>query len=541
MQHAQYRTQADHTIKSWPPGVPYIIGNEGCERFSYYGMNAILYTYCVSLFAIDGITNNQAADMATSTIHLFKTGVYAFPMIGAIIADRLLGKYLTIFWLSLVYCLGHVVLSATEGSINGLYAGLFLIAIGSGGIKPCVSAHVGDQFGKNNWHLLEKVYQIFYFIINFGSFFAVLFIPLLKEWFGWRIAFLVPGILMFIATFIFFLGRNHFVHAQANPGGKLGFYDAISSILLFLVMGSWFFTASYPVYIMAIVSLSFLCAGLMVFFYRQKLAKDDGFLAICLWMTKEYFANLFTKKSLVLACQTSGSGPQIPSSINSEFSQEATDGVEAVLKIIGIFFMVSIFWALFDQHSSSWIRQAEMMKLNVTMPFFGEIKLLASQIPSLNPIMVMALIPLWSYFIEPFINKFVKMTHLKKMSMGMFLASISFIAVAILQQYIDDNPANSVSVLWQIIPYLLITMSEVLVSVTGLEFAYSQAPKRMKSSIMGFWLLSVALGNVLVALLAHFSGLQLADFFWLFALLMAVAGVLFSLRAKNYVVKDYTS
>ena len=541
MQHAQYRTQADHTIKSWPPGVPYIIGNEGCERFSYYGMNAILYTYCVSLFAIDGITNNQAADMATSTIHLFKTGVYAFPMIGAIIADRLLGKYLTIFWLSLVYCLGHVVLSATEGSINGLYAGLFLIAIGSGGIKPCVSAHVGDQFGKNNWHLLEKVYQIFYFIINFGSFFAVLFIPLLKEWFGWRIAFLVPGILMFVATFIFFLGRNHFVHAQANPGGKLGFYDAISSILLFLVMGSWFFTASYPVYIMAIVSLSFLSAGLMVFFYRQKLAKDDGFLAICLWMTKEYFANLFTKKSLVLACQASGSGPQIPSSINSEFSQEATDGVEAVLKIIGIFFMVSIFWALFDQHSSSWIRQAEMMKLNVTMPFFGEIKLLASQIPSLNPIMVMALIPLWSYFIEPLVNKFIKMTHLKKMSMGMFLASTSFIAVAILQQHIDGNPVNSVSVLWQIIPYLLITMSEVLVSVTGLEFAYSQAPKRMKSSIMGFWLLSVALGNVLVALLAHFSGLQLADFFWLFALLMAVAGVLFSLRARNYVVKDYTS
>lgn len=539
MQQKQYPTQADQTLKSWPPGVSYIIGNEGCERFSYYGMNAILYTYCVSLFAMEGITNNQAADMATSTIHLFKTGVYAFPMIGAIIADRLLGKYLTIFWLSLVYCLGHVVLSFTEGSINGLYAGLFLIAIGSGGIKPCVSAHVGDQFGKNNWHLLEKVYQIFYFIINFGSFFAVLLIPLLKEWFGWRVAFLIPGILMFIATFIFWLGRNHFVHIQANPGSKLGFYDALSSILLFLVAGSWFFTASYSLYIMTIVSLSFLFSGLMVFFYRQKLAKDDGFLAISLCMTKEYFINLFAKKTLVLACQSSGSGPQINSSLNKEFSKEAIEGVEAVLKIIGIFFMVSIFWALFDQHSSSWIRQAEMMNLSVNMPFFGQINLLASQIPSLNPVMVMILIPLWSYFCEPLLNKVVKMTHLKKMTMGMFLASISFVAVAILQKNIDNSPANSVSVLWQIIPYLLITMSEVLVSVTGLEFAYSQAPKRMKSTIMGFWLLSVALGNVLVALLAHFSGLELADFFWVFAFLMAVAGILFSIRAKNYVLRDY--
>lgn len=217
----KYQTKPSPDLTTWPKGVPYIIGNEGCERFSYYGMNAILYVYMVSLYAATGLGEEISGNMATSTIHLFKTGVYAFPMIGAILADRFLGKYNTIFWLSIVYCFGHLVLSLTEGTMWGLQLGLALIAIGSGGIKPCVSANVGDQFGKSNWHLVQKVYQMFYFIINFGSFFAVLIIPLLKEWYGFKVAFAVSGILMFIATIIFWMGRYKFVHVPANPGGKL--------------------------------------------------------------------------------------------------------------------------------------------------------------------------------------------------------------------------------------------------------------------------------------------------------------------------------
>ena len=95
-----YRTSPDHEQKGWPKGIKYIVGNEGCERFSYYGMNAILYVYCVMLYVSNAMPEDTAADVATSTVHLFKTGVYAFPMIGAIIADRFLGKYNTILWLS---------------------------------------------------------------------------------------------------------------------------------------------------------------------------------------------------------------------------------------------------------------------------------------------------------------------------------------------------------------------------------------------------------------------------------------------------------
>lgn len=433
----------------------------------------------------------------------------------------------------------------------GLYGGLFLIAIGSGGIKPCVSAHVGDQFGRSNWGLINRVYQIFYFIINFGSFFSVILIPLLRVWFGWRVAFAVPGILMAVATWVFWLGRNDFVHIPANPGGRLGAYDAISSTLLFMTVGSLFFTATSPGWIMTTVSAFFLLSGLMVFFARQKIQQDDGFLAVSFEGMKLFFQHQFIKRNLIAQSMgTDGVSRQtsVPSSgtmgfggLETKFSQEAIEGTKAILRIMSIFFMVSIFWALFDQHASSWIRQAEMMNRDVNLFGLWSFTILPSQVPSINPILVMILLPLLTFGLFPLVGRWVNFTPLRKMTVGMFVASASFAAVALIQYAVDSlvSSGNTVHVAWQLIPYFLITFAEVLVSVTGLEFAYSQAPKRMKSTVMGFWLLTVALGNVLVALLAKFSDLELVDFFWVFAGLMAVAALLFGLRAMGYQTKDY--
>jgi POT family proton-dependent oligopeptide transporter len=403
---------------------------------------------------------------------------------------------------------------------------------------------VGDQFGKANWTFLERVYQIFYFMINFGSFFAVWLIPLFQVWFGWSIAFAIPGVLMFIATIIFWMGRNKFVHIPAKPGGKLGFLDSLSSIVLFMTLGSLFFTSGQPLWIITTVSLLCFIVGFMIFFYRQRLAKDDGFLAVTIYMIREGLADLFFRRAVAVA-SAHGSGMKelnkVSKSAMKEFNPEAVEGVKAMLRIMSVFIMVSIFWALFDQHASSWIRQAEMMDRKVTFPFLGLVELLPSQIPSLNPVMVMILIPFWAYFIEPIFRKIgIVLTPLKKMSLGMALASTSFVAVALLQAKIDANHGAPIHVLWQLIPYFLITLSEVLVSITGLEFAYSQAPKRMKSTVMGFWLLTVALGNVLVAMLARFGDLDLENFFWVFAGLMAIAAIIFSIRANLYQVQDYT-
>ena len=548
----QYLTAPDPNETGWPKGVPYIIGNEACERFSYYGMRAILQIHMTALFAaqIIGEKTEEAllgAELhAQETVHLFAAGVYAFPMIGAVIADRLLGKYWTILSLSVVYCLGHLVLAIGEESLGGMYLGLGLIALGSGGIKPCVSAHVGDQFGKGNWHKVSKVFQWFYFSINFGSFFATLLIPTLNDKFGPGIAFGLPGILMFLATVAFWMGRKVFVHVPAQPAGKLGLMDATSSTLLFLAfIGLPMFAGEFLTptqFWAAIVGCG--VAGFVLFGARQRIKQDDGFLAV----TFHSLSALFKGKNSSAASEAASSGVErgeiernwFFASAAKKFGAGVAGGPMAVFRILSVFLLVSVFWALFDQHMTSWIRQAKQMNLTVNLGF-TTLTMLPSQIQSLNPLLVMMLLPITNFFIYPAMAKIgFKPTPLRRMTVGMFVASLAFVAVAFIQKSINASDPNSVSVLWQTIPYIIMTLAEVMVSVTGLEFAYTQAPKAMKSTIMGFWLLSVSLGNVLVAFLSRFEDLSLVNFFWVFAGLMALAAAFFAIFSLFYKYQDYT-
>ncbi len=612
----------------FPPGVPYIIANEGAERFSFYGMRQILYLYLVALFvrfvSEDAVGPELLADAkvrATQLTHMFMAGVYLFPLLGAIIADRLLGKYKVIFWVSLVYVAGHAVLAvagrAGETGAFGvaesaMYAGLFLIALGSGGIKPCVSANVGDQFTKENGHLVETIFQVFYFMINFGSFFASILTPWLYKTYGPEVAFGVPGVLMALAALFFWLGRNKFVKQPPKPGGKMGLLDALASIGMLWPLSLLVYPGpeiaervvhalTHPeagvgaggalvAEVVANWSLFALAAvmfviGFAVFEARQRIEQDKGFLTVMLYS----FRNRKERKA----------GEDFFAPARRKFGDEAADGPPAVLRIMLVFSMVSVFWALFDQHSSTWVEQAKHMNLRIDLPYYvwngfifwgtvavaaygavwlfmwvanrrirpavnraamgvvvlwalaavvvqainggtQTIEMSAAQIAALNPLMVMMIIPLLKFGVyAPLEKRGRPLRPLQRMTIGMFMASLSFVAVALLQAHLEGTPKGSVHVLWQVIPYLIITTAEVLVSVTGLEFAYTQAPRSMKSTIMGFWLLCVTLGNVLVAFLAPLQRLSLSTFFWTFAGLMAVAAVIFMLLAYTYKGKTY--
>ena len=211
-----YRTTPE-PLTTMPSGIPYIIGNEMAERFSFYGMRAILYVFMTTAL----VTHGGAPDLmgeaeAKKWVHLFIGAVYFTPLFGALLADLWLGKYRTIIALSVVYCLGHLVL-ALDNTRTGLMLGLSLIAVGAGGIKPCVSAHVGDQFGRKNASLLPKVYNWFYLSINLGAAVSQLLTPFLLAKTSAHIAFGVPGVLMLLATIVFWLGRHRFAHVPAEP------------------------------------------------------------------------------------------------------------------------------------------------------------------------------------------------------------------------------------------------------------------------------------------------------------------------------------
>ncbi|MEO5916292.1 MAG: POT family MFS transporter [Luteolibacter sp.] len=391
--------------ETMPPGIPYIIGNEAAERFSFYGMRTILVVFMVSyLHLMDGRGAHGMSDnQAVGNFHQFASWVYFTPLLGALIADVFLGKYRTILWLSIVYCLGHAALACMGNyghSPQWLFSGLLLICIGSGGIKPCVSAHVGDQFGKRNHHLISKIYNWFYFSINFGSFFSTLMTPWLLKYWGPHWAFGVPGVLMAIATFMFWMGRNRFVHI---PASGFGFF-------------------------------------------------------------KEAFSR---------------------------------EGMVALGKLIPLFTFIAVFWSLYDQTGSSWVLQAEQMNLK----FLG-ITWLESQIQAVNPILILVYIPLFTFVIYPWLNRVFPLTPLRKIGLGMILMTASFGLTTLIQTWIDAGHRPSVG--WQIGAYVIITASEIMVSIVGLEFAYTQAPKAMKSWVMSLFWLSVWGGNQFTAQVNHF-------------------------------------
>jgi POT family proton-dependent oligopeptide transporter len=320
----------------------------------------------------------------------------------------------------------------------GLLVGLSLIALGAGGIKPCVSANVGDQFGADNQHLLPRVFSWFYFSINFGSAFSTLLIPELLDRFGPKSAFGTPGIFMVIATIVFWAGRKNFVHIP--PVGARNYL-------------------------------------------------------------KE-FSNFETLKAL------------------------------GNLLIVVPF--VAMFWALWQQNFSSWVVQGEKMDRHL----FGH-EWLPSQIQTVNPIFILLMLPLFSYLIYPAIDKIFRLTPLRKIGMGLFSVVVAFLIVGWIQTRIDAGERPSI--IWQIGAFLVLTAAEVLVSVTHLEFAYTQAPKKMKSLVMCTYLGAVSLGNVFTAAVNFFIQkpdgtvkLAGASYFFFFAGVMFVTAILFVLVAGFY-------
>jgi POT family proton-dependent oligopeptide transporter len=432
--HYQIAPAASEQI---PRGIPYIIGNELAERFSYYGMRAILVVFMTQyLTNASGVFDPMSESEAKGYFHLFVAITYFTPFFGALLADGVLGKYRTIILLSLVYCLGHFSLALDDTRL-GLLVGQSLIAIGAGGIKPCVSAHLGDQFGKTNQHLLARVFSWFYIALNTGAFVSMLLIPWLLKNYGASIAFAVPGLLMLLATVIFWSGRYRFVHIP--PSG----------------MG----------------------------FVREALSKE---------------------------------------------------GLRCLGRIAGVYVFIAMFWALFDQNGSSWVLQAQHMDRQV----FG-IEILPSQIQAANPLLIVLLTPLFYHFFYPTLARFITISYMNKISVGLFVTVLSFVLAAWIQTWIDKG--FHPSILWQLLAYLLLTSAEIMVSITCLEFAYTQAPRTMKAFVMSLYLAAVAVGNLFTSAVNFFienpdgsSRLAGAAYFWFFAGLMLVTALGFLVYSRHY-------
>jgi proton-dependent oligopeptide transporter, POT family len=300
--------------------------------------------------------------------------------------------------------------------------GLFLVAFGTGGIKPCVATNVGDQFTSANQHLIERAFSWFYLAVNSGSTISILLSPVLLPAFGPTAAFGAPAIMMFLATVVFWAGRKRF--AAVPPAGKVWLRD------------------------------------------------------------------IFSKK-----------------------------GVATVCRLLLIYVFIAFFWALWDQsNGTTWSLQARSDLMDKHLGF--GITLLPAQIQAVNGSLILTLVPVFTYGIYPLVGRFFKVTPLRKIGAGLFVNASSFLVIAWIESRIQAGFA--VSVWWQILAYVILTCGEVLVSITGLEYSYKQAPLSMKSFIMALFYLAISVGNLFTAAVNHYmvrpltaSGMEVGEATWI--------------------------
>ncbi|XP_014600773.1 PREDICTED: peptide transporter family 1 [Polistes canadensis] len=359
----------------YPKSVFFIVSNEFCERFSFYGMRTVLTLY---------LGNTLNYDDRTSTViyHVFTMFVYFFPIFGAILADSLLGKFRTIFYVSIIYAVGQFLLSLSAVPSIGIPAreiallGLFLIALGSGGIKPCVAAFGGDQFIlPQQQQQLSNFFSVFYFSINSGSLISSFLTPILRSnvtCFGdktcYSLSFLVPAVLMSISIVIFAIGK--------------------------------------PLY--KIVDL-------------QSNVVVDVSKCICYAIKKK----IQSKKKMDHWLDHAA----------DKYGQQLVDDIKDSLKVLKMFLPLPIFWALFDQQGSRWTIQASRMDGEI-----GNFVIQPDQMQVFNPLLIVIFIPIFEICIYPVFSKIRLLnTPLKKLTIGGLLASLSFVISAVVELQLEKT------------------------------------------------------------------------------------------------------
>lgn len=447
---------------AFPKSFYFVVGNEFAERFSYYGYRALLTPFLVAVFAM---SNEEASAVTHSNIVL----TYAMPVVGALLADWFFGKYRTILWVSLLYCIGHLLLAIYIDDLIGFRIGLILIAMGAGILKPNSSSLLGDQFANRSSAMLTKAFNWYYFAINLGSFLAFIIIPELKVY-GYEWAFAAPGILMGLATIILFLGRKSYV--QVPPAG-------------------------YP--------------------------KN----------------NFLTLNIAALRLKMQGE-KQVWKRLEEQKGAESVDGVRATWKIMGYFAFFPLAWACYDMGSAEWVLDAAELNRNI----FG-FELEQEQVQAFNPILILTMIPVLLWWFAKMEKKGRVFNPTRKVIVGFVLIGLATVVEAYIKYEISLG--NHPHVGWQLMAYFILTMGELLFSITGLEMGYRYSPPSMKSTITSIWLLTTALGNLVAvwvneAISAGGSWAVLkegANFYWFFLALLGINVCLYLLIVPKMKLKSY--
>ncbi|WVY92890.1 hypothetical protein V8G54_031978 [Vigna mungo] len=478
---------------------PFILGNECCERLAYYGMSTNLVLYFKNRL-------NQHSATASKNVSNWSGTCYITPLIGAFLADSYLGRYWTIAVFSIIYAIGMTLLTLSA-SVPGMkptchgaeechattldsaicFLALYLIALGTGGIKPCVSSYGADQFDDTD--PVEKEHKSsffnwFYFSINIGALIASSLLVWIQDNVGWGWGFGIPAVTMAIAVVSFFSGTRLYRNQKAGGSALTRISQVVTASI-----------RKYRVEVPSDKSLLYeINEGESVIKGSRKLDHTNELRCL--------------DKAAVI-----GESDKVGPSANPWRLCTVTqvEELKSILRLLPVWATGIIFSTVYGQMSTLFVLQGQTMNTHVGNSSF---KIPPASLSIFDTLSVIFWVPVYDRIIVPVARKFTGhqngLTQLQRMGVGLFISIFSMVAAAILElirlkmvrrhnyYQLEEIP---MTIFWQVPQYFVIGCAEVFYFIGQLEFFYEQAPDAMRSFCSALSLLTVAFGQYLSSLL----------------------------------------
>lgn len=448
---------------------PFILGNEFCERLAFYGLSTNLIIYLNRVMGED-------SGFAAVQVNLFEGTCYLTPLLGAWLADSLWGRYKTILVFSCIYFVGMMLLAgsamvpglkpdpsqvATPLQNVALYASLYIVALGTGGIKPNVSAFGADQFDEMNAadrREKRSFFNWFYFSINVGSLIAVTCIVWIQENISWGIGFAIPAFAMAVAIVVFIAGSPRYKHVEPSE-------SPIARVIK-VTLAAWKENK------------------------REKAVENesDG-LYDASEMQEPLVSHDGLRRSESLPWLDAATRVRSHGGQTEQFSVQQVEEVKLVYRMLPIFFSTIMYWTIYMQMGSFFVVQGSKMDRRIEIPFYdGLFYIPAASLAVINTFAIVALIPVYDKILVPLLRRAgTPMTMLKRIGWGLGICvAAMFVSAAVEYRRLalynageildEEEGIVDMSVWYQVPQYLLIGTSEIFASIGTMEFFYDQAP-----------------------------------------------------------------
>jgi POT family proton-dependent oligopeptide transporter len=445
-----------------PRGLATLFFTEMWERFSYYGMRAILVLALVANVKQNGL--GLSDETATAIYGLYTAGVYMLALAGGWIADRLIGQQRALWYGGILIACGHFTMALPF--LPTFYIGMVLIVLGTGLLKPSISSVVGQLYANDSGARRDAAFSIFYMGINVGGFIGPLICGYLGERVGWHYGFGAAGVFMTLGLVQFRLTRHYL--------GDAGKYPADSGDVARDALLRQRATRVIAISVLVImVLIGTIVSGWLPVDPRQ-LGKGTGIAMLTIAVLYFAYVLLFGKLSPI------------------ERKRVA---------IIVVLFCASVFfWSGFEQAGSSFNLFAD--RYTDRMMFGWEVP--ASWLQSINSLFIIACAPIFAALWVQLAARHLSPSTPGKMGLGLIQLGLGFLVLYFAAQFVVRG--EKVAPTWLIVTYLFHTTGELCLSPVGLSAVTKLSPTRYVGQMMGTWFMSMALGNLIAGLTAGLFG-----------------------------------